>query len=165
MSRQLWRPVVLVAVAVALTVSCGWAAAIHGADVSAEEVEGRWDNGAGASLTLHEDHTFTSERFGELPIASECGNPRALASGRWAFYASVEADEAAVRGSVLSLKFSPDDCDVVAHLFGDGDDLVMCATEDPDNGCSDGGSFHRTRTEVSGSRDGGQGARAAAVGT
>ncbi|MEU1482621.1 hypothetical protein [Streptomyces sp. NPDC005752] len=148
MSRQLWHSVVCTGVAVALTASCGWAAAIYGAEVSAEQVEGRWDNDAGTSLTFREDHTFTAGHFGALPVASECWNP---SSGRWAFYSSVQADEAATHGSMMSLTFSGDDCEVVAYFFGDEDDLVMCPTEDPDAGCLDGSSFRRSRSVASGS--------------
>ncbi|MEV3993779.1 hypothetical protein AB0J57_33320 [Streptomyces sp. NPDC049837] len=95
----------------------------------------------GASLTFRADRTFTSEHFDELPVASGCGDPAALSSGRWAFYAPDEtgsrrtADDAATRGTVLSLTFSPDDCTVHAYLFGDEDDPVLCPTRDPDDGC------------------------------
>lgn len=71
------------------------------------------DRRGGTSLTFHADHTFTSEHFDELPVASRCSDPSALSSGRWAFYVPAEgectADETATRGSVLSLAFSAND--------------------------------------------------------
>jgi hypothetical protein len=136
--------------AVALTVSCGWAAAIYAAEIPADQVEGLWTSEAGTSLTFREDHTFTSEHFDELPVASGCSDPSALSSGRWAFYAPAEtgeistADESATRGTVLSLTFSSPDCTVDAYLFGDEDDPAMCPTADPDDGCPTTGYLSRT---------------------
>ncbi|WP_309055320.1 hypothetical protein [Streptomyces sp.] len=133
----------------ALTVSCGWAAAIHAAEIPADQVEGQWTSEAGTILTFHKDHTFTSEHFDELPVASDCRNPSALSSGRWAFYAPAEsgkistADETATRGTVLSLTFSSNDCTVDTYLFGDEDDPAMCPTDDPDAGCPASGYLHR----------------------
>lgn len=82
MGRQLCPSIAFIAAAVALTVSCGWAAAIHAAEISADQVEGRWTSEAGTSLTFHEDHTFTAEHFDELPVAHDCEEPSALSSGR-----------------------------------------------------------------------------------
>lgn len=153
MGRHLWRSIAFIGAVGALTVSCGWAAAIHAAEVSADQVAGRWTSEAGTSLTFHEDHTFTAEHFDELPVASDCKDPSALQSGRWAFYASAEADqidtaeETATRGTVLSLIFSVGDCEVAAYLFGDEDDPVMCPTgEDPDAGCPSDGYLRRNQT-------------------
>ncbi|MFI8829351.1 hypothetical protein [Streptomyces sp. NPDC053431] len=155
MGRQLYRSIAFIAAAVVLTVSCGWAAAIHAAEISADQVEGRWTSEAGASLTFHEDHTFTAEHFDELPVAHDCKEPSALSSGRWAFYAPAEADqfntadETATRGTVLSLIFSIGDCEVDAYLFGDEDDPVMCPTGDADVGCPSDGYLHRNQTAAS----------------
>jgi hypothetical protein len=157
MGRQLWRSIAFIGVVVGLTVSCGWAATIHAAEVSADQVRGRWTSEAGTTLTFHEDHTFTTEHFDQLPVASHCKNPSALSIGRWAFYAPTEADqintaeETATRGTVLSLVFSTDDCEVDAYLFGDDDDPVMCPTEDPDVGCPSDGYLMRHQTTASGS--------------
>ncbi|WP_331725315.1 hypothetical protein [Streptomyces zaomyceticus] len=157
MGRQLCRSIAFVAAVVALTVSCGWAAAMHAAEISADQVEGRWTSETGISLTFREDHAFTAERFDELPVAHDCEEPSALSSGRWAFYAPVEAgqfksaDEAATRGSVLSLIFSTGDCEVGAYLFGDEDDPVMCPTGDADVGCPSDGYLQRNQTAASGS--------------
>jgi hypothetical protein len=118
---------------------------------------GRWTSEAGTSLTFHEDHTFTTEHFDELPVAHDCASPSALSSGRWAFYAPAgadeinTADETAASGTVLSLIFSNGDCEVDAYLFGDEDDLVMCPTGDPDDGCPSGGYLHRNQATASGS--------------
>ncbi|MFE5710326.1 hypothetical protein ACFQ7J_05785 [Streptomyces sp. NPDC056501] len=142
---------------VALTVSCGWAAAIHAAEISADQVEGRWASEAGTSLTFNEDHTFTAGHFDKLPVAHDCEKPLALSSGRWAFYAPSEADqfstadETATRGTVLSLIFSTGDCEVAAYLFGDEDDPVMCPTGDSDVGCPSDGYLQRNQTAASGS--------------
>ncbi|MFF2327049.1 MULTISPECIES: hypothetical protein [unclassified Streptomyces] len=140
----------------ALTVSCGLAAAIYAVEISADQVKGRWSSEAGTSLTFHEDHTFAAENFDELPVASRCENPSALSSGRWAFYASAEADgfntadETATRGTVLSLIFSISDCEVDVHLFGDEDDPSMCPTADPDAGCPNDGYLRRNKTATHG---------------
>ncbi|MFC8835803.1 hypothetical protein ACFT8V_21820 [Streptomyces griseoincarnatus] len=157
MGRQLWRSIAYIGAVAALTVSCGWAAAIHAAEISADQVKGRWTSEAGTSLTFHEDHTFTTERFDELPVAHDCENPSALSSGRWAFYAPAEtdeintADETATRGTVLSLIFSTGDCEVDVFLFGDEDDPVMCPTGHPDAGCPGDGYLHRNQATASGS--------------
>ncbi|MFI8327153.1 hypothetical protein [Streptomyces sp. NPDC085529] len=140
---------------VALTVACGWAAAIHAAEISADQVEGRWTSEAGTSLTFHEDHTFTAEHCDALPVAHDCEETSALSSGRWAFYATTEADqfnradETANRGTVLSLVFSTGDCEVGAYLFGDEDDPVMCPTGDADVGCPSDGYLRRIQTVAS----------------
>ncbi|MGP3638362.1 hypothetical protein ACTU45_34490 [Streptomyces sp. 24-1644] len=157
MGRQLCRSIAFIGAVVALTVSCGWAAAIHAAEISADQVEGRWTSEAGTSLTFHEDHTFTADHFDKLPVAHDCEKPSALSSGRWAFYAPAEtgqfktADETATRGTVLSLILSIGDCEVGAYLFGDEDDFVMCPTGDADVGCPSDGYLHRTQTAASGS--------------
>ncbi|MFD9539877.1 hypothetical protein [Streptomyces sp. NPDC060022] len=139
--RQVWRAAALTAAAMALTVSCGWAAALYGSEVSADQLQGRWTNAAGTSLTFDADHTFTSEHFDTLPVAADCSDPSALSSGRWAFYASTEADETATRGSILSLTFAAGDCTVDTYVFGD-DNPAMCPTADPDAGCDS--YLHRT---------------------
>ncbi|MFE5591176.1 hypothetical protein [Streptomyces sp. NPDC056549] len=157
MGRKLWRSIAVVGVVVALTVSCGWAAAIHAAEVSADQVEGRWTSEGGTSLTFQEDHTFTAEHFDRLPVASDCKEPSAWWSGRWAFYAHTElsqfnaADESATRGTVVSLMFSAGDCEVGAYLFGDEDDPVMCLTGDPDVGCPSDGYLERNQAAASAS--------------
>jgi hypothetical protein len=51
MGGQVWRSVALTVAAVALTVSCGWAAAIYAAEIPAGQVEGLWTSEAGTSLT------------------------------------------------------------------------------------------------------------------
>ncbi|MFE9866853.1 hypothetical protein ACFYPZ_29610 [Streptomyces sp. NPDC005506] len=145
MVRQIWRSAAFTAMAVALTVSCGLAAAIYATEISADQLAGRWTNEAGASLTFRTDRTFTSENFDKLPVASDCTHPSDLSSGRWAFYSETSADETASRGTVLSLTFSADDCRVDAYLFGDEDDPVMCPTADPDEGCESIGYLHRTK--------------------
>ncbi|MFJ1551680.1 hypothetical protein [Streptomyces sp. NPDC088246] len=155
MSRQLWRSIAFIGLVVALTVSCGWAAGIYAAEVSADQVEGRWTSEAGTSLTFQEDHTFAAEHFDELPVASDCKTPSALASGRWAFYASADADqfnaadETATHGTVLSLIFSAGDCEVYVYFFGDEDDPSMCPTGDPDAGCPSDGYLHQNETVAS----------------
>ncbi|MFC4983630.1 hypothetical protein [Streptomyces atroolivaceus] len=149
MSRHLWCSIAFIGMAVALTVSCGWAARIYATEVSVDQVEGRWTSRAGASLTFHEDHTFVAEHFDELPVASDCGSPSALTSGRWTFYATADADqpndaeETTTRGSVLSIIFSAGDCEVLVYLFGDEDDPSMCPTGYPDAGCPNDGYLHR----------------------
>jgi hypothetical protein len=141
----------------ALTVSCGWAAAIHAAEISADQVEGRWTSEDGTLLTFEGDHTFTAKHFDQLPVASDCEELSALSSGRWAFYARTEsgqfnaADESAARGTVVSLIFSVSDCEVDAYLFGDEDDPVMCPTGDPDVGCPSDGYLQRDQAAASGS--------------
>ncbi|WP_406391917.1 hypothetical protein [Streptomyces sp. NBC_00887] len=144
--RQAWRAAALTAAATALTVSCGWAAALYGSEVSADQLEGRWTDGSGTSLTFNSDRTFTSEHFDRLPVVADagCSDPSVLSSGRWAFYASstTQADETATRGSILSLDSSDDSCSVSAFFFGD-DDPAMCPTDDPDANCPTG-YFHRT---------------------
>ncbi|MGW2013999.1 hypothetical protein [Streptomyces sp. NPDC001927] len=156
MGRQLWRSIAFIGAVVALTVSCGWAAAIHAAEIPAVQVEGRWTNEAGTFVIFHEDHTFTTERFDELPVAQDCENPSALSAGRWAFYAPAGTDqvntpdESAARGTVLSLIFSTGDCEVDAYLFGDEDDPAMCPTGDPDVGCPGDGYLHRNQNTASG---------------
>jgi hypothetical protein len=153
----LLRSIAFVGAVVTLTVSCGWAATIHAAEVSADQVEGRWTSEGSTSLTLHEDHTFTADHFDELPVSSDCMEPWALTSGRWAFYAPAESgqinapDENTTRGSVVSLIFSASDCEVDAYLFGDEDDPVMCPTGDPDAGCPSDGYLHRNQATASGS--------------
>ncbi|MGW8989884.1 hypothetical protein ACWGRF_08155 [Streptomyces zhihengii] len=155
MGRQLCRSIAVIGALVALTVSCGWAAAIHAAEISADQVEGRWTSEAGTSLTFHENHTFTAEHFNELPVAHDCEEPAALSSGRWAFYAPTEADrfptadETATRGTVLSLIFFTGDCEVGAYLFGDEDDPAICPTADADVGCPSDGYLHRNQTAAS----------------
>ncbi|MEU0601989.1 hypothetical protein ABZ484_27675 [Streptomyces sp. NPDC006393] len=150
MGRQVWWSVAFTAVTMALTMSCGWAAAIYAAEIPAGRLEGRWTSEAGTSLTFRPDHTFTSEHFDKLPVASRCNAPAALSSGRWAFYGpsdtdkSYTADEAVTHGSVLSLTFSTGDCTVDAYLFGDEDDPAMCPTDDPDDGCPATGYLDRT---------------------
>ncbi|MFD7715548.1 hypothetical protein [Streptomyces sp. NPDC059814] len=151
MSRELWRSIGFTGLVIALTVSCGLAAGIYAADVSADQLQGRWTSPAGTSLTFHEDHTFAAEHFDELR-ASDCENPSALSSGRWAFYASADADrfkaadETATHGAVLSLIFSSGGCEVNVYLFGDEDDPAMCPTGDPDDGCPNDGYLHRNQT-------------------
>ncbi|MFC8914873.1 hypothetical protein ACFT5C_03795 [Streptomyces sp. NPDC057116] len=141
MGGQVWRlaAVTVTVAATALTASCGYAAAIYAAEVSADQVEGGWTSKAGTSLTFHADHTFTSEHFDTLPVASECSDPTALASGSWAFYAPTEPirtpDETVTRGTELALTFSGSDCEVTAYFFNDEADPVMCPTDDPDDGC------------------------------
>nr|WP_168723371.1 hypothetical protein [Streptomyces sp. SAT1]ANO41941.1 hypothetical protein A8713_032265 [Streptomyces sp. SAT1] len=134
----------------ALTVSCGLAAALYAAEIPADQLEGRWASEAGTSLTFRADHTFTSQHFDKLPVASLCNDPSAMSSGRWAFYGpagtgkNYTADEAVTHGSVLSLTFSVGDCTVGAYLFGDEDDPVLCPTDDPDDGCPSKGYLRRT---------------------
>ncbi|MFC9589377.1 hypothetical protein ACFTUC_06205 [Streptomyces sp. NPDC056944] len=155
MGRKLWRSIAVVGAAVALTVSCGWVATIHAAEISADQVEGRWTSDGGTSLTFQEDHTFTAEHFDRLPVATDCKEPSALPSGRWAFYAPTEssqfntADESATRGTVVSLIFSAGDCEVDAYLFGDEDDPVLCPTGDPDVGCPSAGYLERNHAAAS----------------
>ncbi|WP_392839260.1 hypothetical protein [Streptomyces sp. LN500] len=86
-------------------------------------------------MTFHADHTFTSEDFDKLPVASDCSHPSDLSSGRWAFYSETSSDETASRGTMLSLTFSADGCRVDTYLFGDEDDPSMCPTADPDEAC------------------------------
>ncbi|MFF1966299.1 hypothetical protein ACFVW5_22320 [Streptomyces sp. NPDC058232] len=145
MVRQIWRSAAFTAMAVALTVSCGLAAAIYATEISADQLAGRWTNEAGASLTFRTDHTFTSENFYKLPVASDCTHPSDLSSGRWTFYSETSDDETASRGTVLSLTFSADDCRVDTYLFGDEDDPSMCPTADPDEGCESIGYLHRIK--------------------
>lgn len=156
MGRRLCCSIAFVAAVVALTVSCGWAVAIHAAEISADQVEGRWTSEADTSLTFHEDRTFTAEHFDKLPVAHDCGEPSALSSGRWAFYVPAEgdqfntADETAARGTVLSLIFTTGDCEVRAYLFGDDGAPVMCPTGDADVGCPGDGYLHRNQPAASG---------------
>ncbi|GHB32031.1 hypothetical protein [Streptomyces chryseus] len=157
MGRQLWRSIAFIAVAEALTVSCaGWGAVIHAAEISTNQVAGRWASAGGTSLTFSDDHTFTAEHFDELPAASDCEAPSALSSGRWAFHAPDEADqfivpaESATRGTALALIFSTGDCEVSAYLFGDEDDPVLCPTRDADEGCPSDGYLQRYQTTHSG---------------
>lgn len=148
--RQVGWSVAFTAAAMALTVSCGWAAAIYAAEIPADQLEGRWTSENGTSLTFQADHTFTSEHFAKLPIASLCNDPSALSSGRWAFYNPTEAGkgytagEAVTHGSSLSLTFSADGCTVDTYLFGDEEDPAMCPTADPDEGCPPTEYLHRT---------------------
>ncbi|MFD7134795.1 hypothetical protein [Streptomyces sp. NPDC059894] len=152
MGRKVWRSAAfaVVAMTMTMTVSCGWAAGIHAAEVPADQVEGRWVNEAGTSLTFRADHTFTSVHFDHYPVASDCSAPSALSSGRWAFYAPAETggsrtpDETAARGSTLALTFATDGCTVDAYLFGDEGDPGMCPTDDPDDGCPATGYLNRT---------------------
>ncbi|MFG3023849.1 hypothetical protein ACGFZQ_35855 [Streptomyces sp. NPDC048254] len=101
------------------------------------ELAGRWVSEAGTSLTFRKDHTFTSEHFS----ASDCGDLATPESGTWAFNALTgnheldTPDEAATRGSVLSLGSVASECTVTVYLFGDEDDPVMCPTGDADAGC------------------------------
>ncbi|MFJ5779312.1 hypothetical protein [Streptomyces sp. NPDC093094] len=121
----------------ALTVSCGLAVGLYAADLTEQEVKGRWVSGAGASLVFHVDHTFTSERF----TAATCGDMATPEFGTWAFYASAAdgelaaPDAAARRGSVLELTSASVTCTVTVYLFGDEEDPVMCPTGDADAGC------------------------------
>ncbi|MEV0027227.1 hypothetical protein AB0H45_34535 [Streptomyces atroolivaceus] len=141
--------------AVVLKVSCGWAAGIYAAELSEDQIEGRWTSQAGTSLTFHEDHAFTAEDFDALPVASDCTYPAALSSGRWSFFASSGADQpeamdaTAARGSVLSLVFLADGCEVYVYLFGDEGDPSMCPTGDPDAGCPNDGYLYRNKTTPS----------------
>lgn len=139
MVRQVWRLAALALAAVTLTVSCGYAAAIYATEISADQVAGRWASEAGTSLTFHADHTFTSEHFDTLPVASDCDTlppvaRRELTSGRWAFDDGT-AGETATRGTVLSLTFTGSECAVHAYVFGDAADPALCPTDDPDDGC------------------------------
>ncbi|MEU9059685.1 hypothetical protein AB0D13_12655 [Streptomyces sp. NPDC048430] len=151
----MWRSIAWIGLAVVLTVSCGWAAGIYAAEVSEDQIEGRWTSQAGTSLTFHDDHTFTAEHFDTLPVASDCKNPAALSSGSWSFFASSEADQpdeadaTAAHGSVLSLVFLADGCEVYVYLFGDEDDPAMCPTGAPDAGCPNDGYLNRNKTEAS----------------
>ncbi|MET7474702.1 hypothetical protein ABZT17_10145 [Streptomyces sp. NPDC005648] len=137
MERSAGRWTALVAAATALTVSCGLAASVYAADISVNELAGRWISKAGTSLTFHKDHTFTSEHF----TASDCGDLATPESGTWAFYAFTGShergtpDDAAMRGSVLSLASVASSCTVTVYLFGDEDNPVMCPTGDADAGC------------------------------
>ncbi|MFD8205838.1 hypothetical protein ACFV2S_05435 [Streptomyces sp. NPDC059695] len=157
MGQQLWRSNALVAAVVALTVSCGGAAAVHAAKISADQVEGRWTSEEGTSLVFQEDHTFAAEHFDWLPVASDCKEPSVLSSGRWAFFAPTEssqfnaADESATRGTVVSLIFSAGDCEVDVYLFGDEEDPVLCPTGDPDVGCPSDSYLERSQAAASGS--------------
>ncbi|MFI8180995.1 hypothetical protein OG539_07425 [Actinacidiphila glaucinigra] len=126
-----------------LTTSCtgGLAAAVWAAEIPADQLTGRWTSGSGTSLTFREDHTFIGVRPAGMPSASHCADPSVLASGRWAFEVFPEEggfgtpDEAATRGSVVSLRSADGDCEVTAYLFGDEDDPVLCPTDDTDVGC------------------------------
>ncbi|MFD5099840.1 hypothetical protein [Streptomyces albidochromogenes] len=150
MGRQLWRPIVIMGAVGTLTVSCGLAAVIHAAEVSTDQVAGRWTSDGGTSLTFHEDHAFTAEDFDELAVSSGCENPSALSSGLWAFPAEgsplITPDETVTRGTVLSLTFSASECEVTAYLFGDEDDPVLCPTDDADVGCPMDDYLHRNQT-------------------
>jgi hypothetical protein len=136
----------LVAATTVLTVSCGLAPAVYAADISVNKLAGRWTSEAGTSLTFQKDHTFTSEHF----TASDCGDLRTPESGTWAFYAPTgnvgfdASDEAATRGSVLSLESVAGKCTVTVYLFGDQDDPVMCPTGDADAGCPSGEYLRRS---------------------
>ncbi|MEU4506037.1 hypothetical protein [Streptomyces sp. NPDC024089] len=155
MSRQLWRSIALLSLAVSLTVSCGLGAAIYAAEVSTDQVVGRWTSEAGTSLTFYGDQTFVAEHFDESPVASDCETPSALSSGSWSFYATTgtdefdTADETTAHGSVLSLTFSAGACEVYVYLFGDEDDPSMCPTQDPDAGCPSDGYLRRNQAEAS----------------
>ncbi|MCZ4125742.1 hypothetical protein [Streptomyces sp. H39-S7] len=135
--------------AMAMTASCDLAPSLYAVAISAGQLEGRWASEAGASLTFHSDHTFTSDRF-TLPAASGCGGSSEPGAGRWAFYANPRAgeagppDEDVTRGAVLSLSFGTGTCWVTAYLFGDADDPDMCPTDDVDLGCPSDGYLHRT---------------------
>ncbi|MFE3288909.1 hypothetical protein ACFXJJ_38195 [Streptomyces sp. NPDC059233] len=148
-----WRAMVLAATGVALTASCGYAAAIHSAEIPQEELAGTWTSFAGTSLTFTEDHTFTGTGFENVEAMARCAHPQTLSTGRWAFYAGPKGDgltvpdETATRGHDLQLSF-PDDptCKVWVYLYGylgDTADPSMCPTKDPDAGCPPDGYLKR----------------------
>jgi hypothetical protein len=134
----------------ALTASCGLAAAVYAAEIPADRLEGRWTSESGTSLTFHADHSFTSEHFADLTAVSDCDHRSALRSGRWAFYAPTGSggisvpDETATQGIAVSLSSGTQDCSVDVYLFGDEDDPAMCPTDDPDAGCPSDGYLSRT---------------------
>ncbi|MFB6523288.1 hypothetical protein [Streptomyces sp. NPDC056401] len=142
MNRRVWGTAALAAAVMALTASCGLAAGIYAADITADKLEGRWTDGGAASLTFHADHTFSSESLGKYPVTSKCGDPEGLTSGTWAFWAPTEpggtsftVQETATRGSALSLSFDGRKCSVDVYLYGDDADPGMCPAPDADEGC------------------------------
>ncbi|MER5487894.1 hypothetical protein ABT024_32405 [Streptomyces sp. NPDC002812] len=151
MNRRVWQPAALAAAAMALTTSCGLAAGIYAAEIDADRLEGRWTNGGSVSLTFHADHTFSGESLGKYPVTAKCGNPEALTSGTWAFWAPTEpggtsfaAEETTTRGIALSLKFDGRECSVDVYLYGDDADPAMCPAPDADEGCADTGYLERS---------------------
>ncbi|MEU9304469.1 hypothetical protein [Streptomyces sp. NPDC048269] len=145
MNMRGWRPIVLAVTGVVLTASCGYAAAIHSAEIPQEELVGTWTSSAGRS----KEHTFAGTGFDKVE-AMGCANPETLSTGRWAFYVRPEgesrtvADETAMRGHELLLSFTEDPtCRVWVYLFGDAEDPSMCPTKDPDDGCPPGGYLKR----------------------
>lgn len=148
MDGRVWRPVALAA-AMVLTVSCSTRDS-YAVQIPADRLEGRWVSTGGVSLTFHTDRTFTSEHLDTLHAASGCADPSGLDSGGWAFLAPTEpggttfaVEEAATRGSMLSLTFPDRDGSVSAYVFGDEDEPAMCPSEDPDGGCPSG-YLHRS---------------------
>ncbi|WP_329389627.1 hypothetical protein OG625_36765 [Streptomyces sp. NBC_01351] len=149
MDRRVWRAAAC-AVAVLLTGSCGYAAAIHAAEISEGQLVGRWTSPAGTSLTFSKDHTFAGTGFDQVEALAGCGNPGALSTGRWAFYGSADGssasrpDETVTRGHDLSLTFTDvPNCTVWVYLYGGSEDPAMCPTRDPDAGCPMGGYLKR----------------------
>ncbi|MEV7523862.1 hypothetical protein [Streptomyces sp. NPDC091371] len=148
-----WRAIVLAVTGVVLTASCGYAAAIHSAEIPQEQLVGTWTSSAGTSLTFSNDHTFTGTGFDKVEAMAGCAHRETLSTGRWAFYVSPEGngsivpDETATRGNDLELSFADDPgCTVWVYLyghFGDGEDPSMCPTKDPDDGCPAGGYLKR----------------------
>ncbi|MFD3356594.1 hypothetical protein [Streptomyces fradiae] len=140
----------LSATGVVLTASCGYAAAIHAAEITQERLIGTWTSPAGTSLTFSRERTFAGSGFGEVEAMADCARPEALSTGRWAFYARPEGGdvsvphETATRGHDLQLSFDGDaTCTVWVYLYGDAEDPAMCPTRDPDDGCPSGGYLKR----------------------
>ncbi|MEW2555860.1 hypothetical protein ACWGRF_20005 [Streptomyces zhihengii] len=136
-----------------LTASCGYAAALHAAEIPQEELVGTWTSSAGTSLAFSEEHTFTGTGFDRVDAMADCERPEALSGGRWAFYVSPDGsglavpDEKATRGHELQLSFTEDPaCTVWVYLygyFGDAEHPSMCPTKDPDVGCPADGYLKR----------------------
>lgn len=149
-----WRAIVLSVTGMVLTTSCGYAAAIHAAEIPQERLTGTWSSPAGTSLTFSGDHTFSGTGFDVVEAMTGCARRGTLSNGRWAFYAGdgpMDPDETVTRGHHLRLSFDGDPaCGVQVYLYGDfGDptDPSMCPTRDPDDGCPPGGYLTRERAD------------------
>ncbi|WP_030196387.1 hypothetical protein [Streptomyces sp. NRRL S-87] len=153
MNMRGWRAILLSVTGAVLTASCGYAAAIHSAEIPQEQLIGTWTSSAGTSLTFSEEHTFAGTGFDKVEAMADCARPETLSTGRWAFYVSPEGngfivpDETATRGHELQLSFDGDPtCTVWVYLygyFGDAEDPSMCPTKDPDAGCPPDGYLKR----------------------
>ncbi|MFJ3881609.1 hypothetical protein ACIPW5_29705 [Streptomyces sp. NPDC090077] len=147
-NKRAWRAVLLSLTGVLLTASCGYAAAIHSAEIPQERLTGTWVSPAGTSLTFSPDHTFAGAGFDKVEAMAGCAGRATLSTGRWAFHdVPAVPDETATRGHDLQLSFDGHPaCIVRVYLygdFGDTDDPSMCPTQDPDAGCPSGGYLKR----------------------